>query len=827
MAKKKYSKKYNNTVNIFWTGGGLDAIGSINMESPLGVAGPKVDAAFSTMGPIKGTKLQPVAVKGPGLNAKFNNFLAGKGISGNQIVDLGNSTEALFSIIANMMDKSKSDTDLIDQIGLNNTYAGGGPLGWAQMGTDIATSIVDDVQKSKGRDVSHIIDAIKKGGNIQVASGNYDNIMAQRGMMGEYNHVTKRDLGHKNFGQVLLSSSGEAAQGFAKGFSSTGNVWGGIAQGVVQGVGDALSAVIGNANNKRKARYINRESDRSNIRKDYTFDLALANTKKQQHLNAMSNVVAANGGPLNMKYTGVMSPFGNRFDLGGNMDTTFTNGVTIIGNGGTHEESPLEGVPMGIAPDGKPNLVEEGEVIWNDYVFSDRLKVPKAIRKQYKLRGNKELTFADAAKQMQKESEERPNDPISKRGLQDSMMKLMSIQEIVRQEKEGNQFSVGGHLFDTGSKLNTYRNFTALPKDTDFYDQDYLAFWDWMNANRTDQKAIDWLNRINAGEFGTVGGNTFNFDDILRLAKDYKKGPVHNAFYEASRAFAKEDPIIKRTPSLNLGIVPFKDEKVQFKGDKSDESAPPFIPRKPLLDNPHWLRYASVLGPGIGLLQNLLSKPDYSRADEIINASRNIDPVEFDPIGDYLQYTPLDRNYYINKALADNAATRRSFENLSGGNRALAAAGILGADYNTIEGLGKLARQAEEYNLEQRKAVKEFNRGTNQFNAQGKFEADRANQQMRLAGLDALIKATAMKEDIDARRSASISANLGKLFDNLGAVGTDITNRRDRNMLIENGALYAPFVEYIDEKLAEKDSKEEQSVTGAKGGKLNKKYKKK
>jgi len=29
---------------------------------------------------------------------------------------------------------------------------------------------------------------------------------------------------------------------------------------------------------------------------------------------------------------------------------------------------------MGIAPDGKPNLVEEGEVIYNDYVFSNRLK---------------------------------------------------------------------------------------------------------------------------------------------------------------------------------------------------------------------------------------------------------------------------------------------------------------------------------------------------------------------------------------------------------------------------------------------------------------------
>ena len=84
----------------------------------------------------------------------------------------------------------------------------------------------------------------------------------------------------------------------------------------------------------------------------------------------------------------------------------------------------MEGVQMGVDNQGIPNLVEEGEVIFNDYVFSNRLKVPDAVKQKYKLKGNKKLTFADAAKQMQKESEERPNDPISKRGLNDAMLKL-------------------------------------------------------------------------------------------------------------------------------------------------------------------------------------------------------------------------------------------------------------------------------------------------------------------------------------------------------------------------------------------------------------------
>lgn len=100
---------------------------------------------------------------------------------------------------------------------------------------------------------------------------------------------------------------------------------------------------------------------------------------------------------------------GDLLTHGSNFDT----GITFIGNGGTHEANPYEGVPMGTDKEGVPNLVEEGEVIFDDYVFSNRLKVPKAVRNKYKLRGKKPLTFADAALQMSKESEERPNDPIS------------------------------------------------------------------------------------------------------------------------------------------------------------------------------------------------------------------------------------------------------------------------------------------------------------------------------------------------------------------------------------------------------------------------------
>lgn len=126
-----------------------------------------------------------------------------------------------------------------------------------------------------------------------------------------------------------------------------------------------------------------------------------------------------------------------RMAFGGSLHTAGTdwsNGLIEIDNGGSHEENPMEGVPFGIAEDGQPNLVEEGEVVFNDYVFSDRLKVPKAIRNMYKLRGQKDLTYAEAAKKIAKESEERPNDPISQRGLEALLGDLQVAQEQSRQE---------------------------------------------------------------------------------------------------------------------------------------------------------------------------------------------------------------------------------------------------------------------------------------------------------------------------------------------------------------------------------------------------------
>ena len=427
------------------------------------------------------------------------------------------------------------------------------------------------------------------------------------------------------------------------------------------------------------------------------------------------------------------------------------NGVTVIGNGGTHEESPYEGVQMGVDNQGIPNLVEEGEVVFNDYVFSNRLTVPDAVREKYKLRGNKELTFADAAKQMQKESEERPNDPISKRGLLSSMSRLQQAQETVRQQAQEGQ---EGIKYAHGGKMGTL----------------FDGFGDSPNILFPTSEE-DWAKLMKTPEYGV----------------DYDLTGVVHPFVGLS---PKGITTTKKVP-----ISPWEVLNKESKEPNNNTSKPLTNNNKDIntknTNDLTWLRYAPVVGAAIGLGQNLFSRPDYTSADTILEAANqagNYTPIGYTPIGNYLQYRPVERDFYLNKLNAQAGATRRAIMNTTSPSR---NAALLAADYNAQGRLGDLTRQAEEYNLAQRQAVETFNRGTNMANAEMGLKAAMANQEAALKArssrLSGVAQAMAVRDAVDARRGASMSANLTNLFDSLGNIGIDAYNREDRDKLIRAG----------------------------------------
>lgn len=239
----------------------------------------------------------------------------------------------------------------------------------------------------------------------------------------------------------------------------------GMTQGATQGkglfgrsmgvAGSILGTIIGSsaaaAKAKKKAKEINQKANLANANQLSAFQNSASNLSENTNLNALSTY-AAEGGPL--------------FTNGGQ----FGNDVTYINEGGTHEENIYDGVPQGMAPDGNPNLVEEGEVIYNDYVYSNRLKPDKKLLEAYNLPTKyKDKTFAEIADDLSKESKERQYDPISKRGLEDSMNKLQQAQDKFKEIKKQKQLNqLMSKLTDEDLSLLSEMTQSQQPQQTMF-----------------------------------------------------------------------------------------------------------------------------------------------------------------------------------------------------------------------------------------------------------------------------------------------------------------------------------------------------------------------
>ena len=127
----------------------------------------------------------------------------------------------------------------------------------------------------------------------------------------------------------------------------------------------------------------------------------------------------------------------NRYDIGGVLQShgsDWSDGLVTIGAGGSHEENKYQGVQMGVDREGTPNLVEQGETVFNDYVYSTRILIDDETKKKFHIGKKREMSFADLSKRLEKESSERPNDPISQAALKAQMAQLAEEQE--RQKAE-------------------------------------------------------------------------------------------------------------------------------------------------------------------------------------------------------------------------------------------------------------------------------------------------------------------------------------------------------------------------------------------------------
>lgn len=204
--------------------------------------------------------------------------------------------------------------------------------------------------------------------------------------------------------QMLNYTSGDLHRGAGRKFLDTlvgtgkGVLTGGLAGGIPGAIiGGGIALAQDMANNLFENR---------NAEKILTAQEETNNKMFQQAQNRLKNIRKMN---VHNSLLGYAALGGKLFDQGGTMLNQFETG-------GSHEENPYGGILQGVAPDGQPNLVEQGETKWNDenYIFSKRLKVNKQLAKEFNL--PKEFigkSFADAVSKWGERFKEMENDALS------------------------------------------------------------------------------------------------------------------------------------------------------------------------------------------------------------------------------------------------------------------------------------------------------------------------------------------------------------------------------------------------------------------------------
>ena len=514
---------------------------------------------------------------------------------------------------------------------------------------------------------------------------------------GKTNHTTNEytKSAQEQFGNILSSGLTTAL--------STGNLPLALGSMAISGLG----SIIGNRRAKQQAEQDNLINKRNNI-------------NAINKMNLLNSNIASNN--IRDMEQNLLSLGGNLFNRGANYDS----GLMLINEGGSHESNPNEGIQLGTDEQGNPNLVEQGEVVYKDYVFSNRLHLTEEeLKKNFLPTSLKNTTFAYAAEQIGKNLIETPTDNLERNKVESFLQRLANIQEAQRAKmgKQGTQqMAYGGNKYSGEEEL---------------------------------------------------------FDNLDELKITAKKKPLTKLTELGKQAF---DTAYKQ--SLNTGLVG-KPPTISNRLKRAKEAS---------ISGMNTMYAPIIANTALGIA-SMFQKPDYTNAELLEREARNIPNNTISPtyLNNYLTYRPLDRNYYLNQLKGQAGATRNAIMN-SGSNAGNIMANLLAADYNAQNSVANSLMQMDQYNNQQRQVVSEFNRGTNQYNAQSAMQANQANAQSALGRSKLqntlLSQAAQYREGADTAlmqaRTKAIQ-DIGTQLGQLGKQNSDINLFRELSPLINQG----------------------------------------
>lgn len=528
----------------------------------------------------------------------------------------------------------------------------------------------------------------------------------------------------------------------------------------------------------------NKEINRANLINDTNYKNQIVNIAENNTFKARRG---AEGGSLPINK--------DNFDEG--------NGITSFNVGNSHDDNKYGGIQQGIASDNLPNLVEQGEKKYKDYIFSARLKVNKTLLKENLLPESLEgLSFADACDKLQKESEDRPNDPISLRTLDDWMKRLATAQEEYKTQKEeralarefdklsddekealmstlaqGEDVDLGQPMYKSGGKIYikpSHRGkFTALKKRTG-------KSASWFKAHGTPAQKKMATFALNAKKWKhDDGGHLYQYGDLLggvdiidkrpdpviipeyypgvpEMSNKYYFGELQNAINNigSENRYGEIEPIPQLQKPGRTKVRPTK-EKQDVNIDWSG------------------LRFAPAVGATLGMIEAGLQPKDYTLANQLRDIASQYKPMAASYLGNYEKYTPYD----INLGDAENIALQAAALEANRGQNRSTQGALNAALMNTAQKTAAQRNLAwQQANEARRQAVDRFNLGIDQTNAGIRQTYDQLNTNILNQKLAMLARAS-QAEDLSKQMWAeNVNSTVENFWNQLGNVGKDQWN---------------------------------------------------
>ncbi len=454
-----------------------------------------------------------------------------------------------------------------------------------------------------------------------------------------------------------------------------------------------------------------------------------------------------------------------------------------VNEGGSHEENPNGGVQIGVDPEGNPNLLEEGEPVYKDYVYSDNIEAEE----QFLVDNNlpKKYTgklYSKIADDLFSEAEERPLDSISRNGLEALLGRLADAQEGQKQAKEQRDLedelanlspeeleqlegmltqsereqmapeqmpteavqeeqmmgpaepmpvegmpmmANGGNLFRLGGPDEEYWRPGGMWTGLRSFPSGFPASTSSsLTYSNTGEDSTEALNPAYVQDFGRkmrVPNYSISTNGDIII----KEHPIDWSNYTWL-----SDPVAQNVTVPDVELSDFNYDGLPIEsasdvdlGELGKVDVPSVASQNDTGSKllPTWPRYAGAIGSGLLGLYNAFQSPDRYTATRY-NPSLPEGRINLQN----QTYNPVDQNMVANAQIAQGNATNRALRNSGLGPSSAAA--ILAADNNTTGNLGTGFLQTWDANNQRRNAVVAANNQAEAQRAQFDYTVDAARK---------------------------------------------------------------------------------------------------